>query len=251
MRVETRALLCAFFASASILLGQTASNPPAFTYEGATGPAHWGDLSPAYSACKTGKEQSPIDIRNAKSSQLPGLKFEYKPAPLRLINNGHTVQVNYPGGSFLTVDGEKYELKQFHFHHPSEERIDGRAYDMVIHMVHANSRGETAVVSVLVDKGPPDGSLQKIWATIPKTIGQEREIPGVTINAADLVPAIGEYFTYRGSLTTPPCSEGVTWFVLKTPITASANQIKVFKALFSPNARPIQPLGERIVTEGR
>src|SRR5262249_12420330 len=148
------------------------SGAPAFSYEGANGPSHWGDLSPQYSACKTGKEQSPIDIRNAKSEPLPPIRFDYKPVPLRLINNGHTVQVNYGPGSSITVGNERFELKQFHFHRPSEERIDGRAYDMVIHLVHANSRGETAVVSVLVQKGPANSMIEKVWTAIPKAAGE-------------------------------------------------------------------------------
>ena len=227
------------------------SSPPPFSYEGATGPAHWGDLSPDYATCKTGKEQSPIDIRNPQSAELPALHFAYKPVPVRLLNNGHTVQVNYSAGSFLTVGGERYELKQFHFHHPSEERINGRGFDMVIHLVHANSRGETAVVAVLVDKGKADQGIETIWAAIPKTAGEQREAAGVDINASDLLPSNLAYYTYKGSLTTPPCTEGVTWFVLKTPVQLSTGQIRSFSAVFPANARPVQPLGARVVSTDR
>src|SRR5579862_2579724 len=132
------AILCVGTAS---LFAQQASGQPAFAYEGASGPSHWGDLGPDYSVCKTGSEQSPVDIRNAKKAPLPPIRFDYNPAPLRLINNGHTVQFNYAAGSSINVDGERYELKQFHFHRPSEERIDGHAFDMVVHLVHTNQRG--------------------------------------------------------------------------------------------------------------
>lgn len=224
-----------------------AQAPPPFSYEGANGPSYWGDLSPAYSTCKAGKQQSPVDLGRAKRVALPALLFDYKPVPLRLINNGHTVQANYAAGNTLTVNGQRYELTQFHFHRPSEERIDGHAFDMVIHLVHANSRGETAVVSILIRRGAANGAIEKIFSAIPKTAGEEQEIPGVQVNASDLLPPNASYYTYRGSLTTPPCTEGVTWFILATPITASANQIHAFSLLFPPNARPLQPLGSRTV----
>lgn len=225
---------------------QTVTAPP-FSYEGATGPAYWGDLSPSYATCKTGKEQSPIDIRDARSSALPPLQFDYRAAPLRLVNNGHTVQVNYAAGSVLSVGGERYELKQFHFHHPSEERIHGRGSDMVIHLVHGNSRGQLAVVSILVEKGAANSTIGKIWPQIPKAAGPEREAAGVEINVRDLLPSNLSYYTYQGSLTTPPCTEGVTWFILKNPVTLSANQIRTFSQMFPSNARPVQPLGAREV----
>ncbi len=224
---------------------------PEWSYTGSDGPEHWGDLSPEYSACKAGKEQSPIDIRRAERADLPPILFDYRPATLRLVNNGHTAQVNYPAGSAITVGGERYELKQFHFHRPSEERIGGKAFDMVIHLVHSNAKGDLTVVAVLLKVGPPSPVISKIFAAIPKSVGQEREVPEIQIGAADLLPADRGYYTYRGSLTTPPCSEGVTWLVLKRPGTVSAAQIKAFAALFSPNARPIQRLSERMVNQSR
>jgi carbonic anhydrase len=244
--VRLLATLCLGTAS---LFAQHASGVPAFSYEGADGPSHWGDLSPDYSVCKTGREQSPVDIRNATKAPLPPIRFDYKSVPLRLINNGHTVQVNYAAGSSISVGGERYELKQFHFHRPGEERIDGRAFDMVIHLVHTNQRGEVAVVAVLLEKGAANAALQKIWAEMPKTPGQEHQVHGVLVSASDFLPSDPSYYTYKGSLTTPPCTESVAWFILKTPITVSAGQIQAFSAIFPPNARPMQSLGARIITQ--
>lgn len=235
----------------SVAVWAQGSTAPPFSYEGANGPAHWGDLSPQYSTCKTGKEQSPVDIRNAKSAALPPLHFDYKPVPLRLINNGHTVQADYAAGSFLSVGGDRYELRQVHFHHPSEERINGRAFDMVVHLVHANSQGATAVVSILIEPGAANSAIQKIFSAVPRVDGQDHEIPGVQINASDFLPANESYYTYRGSLTTPPCTEGVTWFILKTPVNASTEQIHVFSSMFPSNVRPLQPLGGRIISGSR
>jgi carbonic anhydrase len=222
-----------------------------WTYEGAEGPEHWGDLKTEYAVCKTGKEQSPIDIPDVTATKLPAIHFEYKSTPLRIINNGHTIQVNVAPGSFITVGGERYELKQFHFHHPSEERIEGESYDMVIHLVHANSQGRLAVVGVLMKKGNANGALAEIWRRMPRTEGKEREIAGVQFNPADLLPHTTTYYTYAGSLTTPPCTEGVKWFVLKTPVEISVEQIDTFARIYPDNARPIQPINGRVVKESQ
>jgi carbonic anhydrase len=218
-------------------------------YSGPDGPSHWGELSPEYSTCKMGREQSPINIGGGESTTLPPIRFDYKSVPLKLVNNGHTVQVNYATGSTITVGADQYELKQLHFHRPSEDKISGHTFDMEIHLVHANARGELAVIAVLVEKGAANKAIQNIWAAIPKGPGPEREIRGSQTNASDFLPANSAYFTYRGSLTTPPCTEGVTWFVLKTPITISAEQVKAFGAAFRPNARPVQSLGSRLVKQ--
>ncbi len=247
MRMNHISLATVLSLGTTFVFAQNASGPPAFAYKGADGPAHWGDLSPEYAVCRTGKQQSPIDIRNPRNAPLPPIRFDYKPVPLTLINNGHTLEVNYAAGSTINVGGEQYKLRRFHFHRPSEERIDGRFFDMVVHLVHTNDRGEIAVVAILMEKGAANTSIQKIWSAIPKTPGQERQVPGVQVSASDFLPPDSSYYTYKGSLTTPPCTEGVTWFLLKTPITASAEQIRAFAAIFSPNARPVQPLGARIV----
>jgi carbonic anhydrase len=218
-----------------------------WSYEGLTGPEHWGDLKPEYAACKAGQEQSPIDIRKDQAAKLPAIQFDYKDTPLDVLNTGHTIQVNDSAGSSITVGGERYQLRQFHFHHPSEEHIRGKAFDLVIHLVHANSNGDLAVVAVLAQIGAANDTFQKIEPSFPDTALDERKPPGVQVNASGFLPSKHSFFTFRGSLTTPPCTEGVTWFVLKTPITISGDQLKAFAALFPHNARPIQPLGARIV----
>ena len=221
-----------------------------WAYEGENGPAAWGDLEKEYATCKLGHRQSPIDITHPKRSHHgPALSFEYKPTPLKIINNGHSVQVNYVRGSFLTVGDKRYELKQFHFHHPSEERVDGKGYDMVAHLVHADSEGHLGVVAVLLQSGAESAAMKQLWANLPATEGEEQAVEGVEVNAADLLPAELSYYTFQGSLTTPPCSEGVTWFVLKTPSEVSAEQVKTFATLYPNDARLVQPTHGRRVIE--
>jgi carbonic anhydrase len=229
-----------------------------WTYEGATGAEHWGDLDPEYAACKAGKEQSPIDIRNAEKGELPVLRFEYKNGPLKyLINNGYTIRVNYhdaPGsGNFLIVGDKRYQLTQFHFHRPSEEYIHGKPYDMEIHLMHQASDGKVAGVTVLLRAGSANATIQKIWDHMPKTEGKEEaeEIAGVQVNPAALLPHDTAYYMYTGSLTAPPCSEGVTWFVLKNPVEISAEEIDAFAKLYPHDVRPLQPLNGRVVKESQ
>lgn len=224
-----------------------------WSYSGARGPAHWAALDPEYAAC-AGKEQSPIDIRSAQSANLPALRFEFKPGPLRIINNGYTaVRVNYsPGnGNLLLVGGERYELTQFHFHHPSEERIHGKQYDMVIHYMFQAGDGKIAGVAVLVNAGRAGARVQslvaQLWKYMPKAAGKSHTIPGVEINPAGLLPRDTAYYTYMGSISAPPCTEGVKWFVLKTPINISPEQISAFAKLYPHDARPVQPLNGRVV----
>ncbi|HEY2547795.1 MAG TPA: carbonic anhydrase family protein [Candidatus Acidoferrum sp.] len=222
---------------------------PEFSYSGANGPKAWGNLTRAYYSCKYGHMQSPINIWGASREVLPAIQFEYKDTPLRIIDNGHTIQVNYPLGSWITVGETRYELRQFHFHHPSEEHINGEAYDMTLHLVHQNSEGQLAVVAVLLRHGTPNATIQKIWDNLPRIRGKEQEISSVTINAAALLPQTTGYYTYRGSLTTPPCTEGVTWFVLKTPAEISSGQVTAFAKVYPHNARPIQPKGLRVISQ--
>ncbi|MGC1492039.1 MAG: carbonic anhydrase family protein [Candidatus Acidiferrum sp.] len=223
-----------------------------WSYEGADGPEHWGDLDPAYAACRDGKEQSPIDIRNAQKAELPALRFEYKSGPVMMINNGYTaVRVNYaPGnGNFLFVGDKRYELVQFHFHRPSEEQINGKPYDMVIHLMHKGSDGKVAAVAVLLKEGSANATIRELWKYMPETAGKEHEIPGVEINPAGLLPHSTSYSRYEGSVTAPPCTEGVTWFVMKTPMSVSSAEINAFAKLYPHDVRPPQPLNARVVVE--
>lgn len=220
-----------------------------WSYTGETGPPHWASLEPDYASCGLGKEQSPINIETAKvrREQLPGLIFNYKRFPLHIIDNGHTIQVNVPPGSTLSVQGHAYELVQFHFHHPSEEMIDGKLSQMVAHLVHRDAKGQLAVVAVLVHLGAENPLLGTLWQNIPHEKGHEASPAGVVIDAANLLPTGRGYFSYSGSLTTPPCTEGVRWFLLKSPTTSSANQIAIFSKLYGANARQVQPLNGRVV----
>ncbi len=226
-----------------------------WSYQGADGPDHWASLDPEYAACN-GKEQSPIDIQSAQKADLPALRFEYHSGPLQyLINNGYTIRVNYhdaPGsGNFLTVDGKRYQLTQFHFHHPSEEYIHGKPSDMVAHLMHQAADGTVAGVAVLIRTGSANPTVERIWAHMPTAKSGEEQIPGVSVDPAGLLPRYLAYLTYRGSITAPPCTEGVTWFVLKTPVELSADEIRAFAALYPHDVRPIQPLNGRIVEESR
>lgn len=227
-----------------------------WTYEGEVGAAHWGDLDPDYAACKAGREQSPIDIQAAEKADMPFLQFEYKSGPLQyLINNGYTIRVNYhdaPGsGNFLMVGDKRYQLTQFHFHHPSEEYIHGKPYDMVLHLMHQASDGKVVGVAVLLQQGRLNPTIQQIWEHMPTRKGDEVEIPGIEVNPGDLLPSDVGYYMYMGSLTAPPCTEGVTWLVLKTPVDISAEQVNAFAKLYPHDVRPIQPLNGRIVKESQ
>jgi carbonic anhydrase len=224
-----------------------------WTYQGERGNDHWSELDPQYAGCK-GDAQSPIDIRHPVKEDLPALRFEYSKAPVDyVINNGHTIRVNYgaPGsGDYLIVGDKRYQLTQFHFHHPSEERVGGKAYEMVVHLMHQAQDGEVAGVAVFVTVGRANPAVQQIWDRMPSTEGQKRAI-GLTVNPADFLPRRAGYYAYTGSQTAPPCNEGVKWFVLKTPIELSAQQIAAFAELYPDDARPPQPLNGRIVTESR
>ncbi len=216
----------------------------------------WGDLDPAYAACKAGREQSPIDIRRTESADLPSLRFEYHPGPLEyLINNGYTIRVNYhdaPGsGNFLVVGDTRYRLTQFHFHRPSEESIHSRPYAMEVHLMHESSDGKIAGVTVLLRAGSPNSTIRQIWDHMPLTKGPEQSIPAVLINPAGLLPRNLAYDRYMGSLTAPPCTEGVTWFVLRTPVDISPAQIAAFARLYPHDVRPLQPLNGRIIQSSR
>jgi carbonic anhydrase len=225
-----------------------------WSYEGERGPEHWGALDPAYATCRDGKEQSPIDIRDAKKAALPALRFEYRSGPLKIINNGYTaVRVNYSrgNGNLMIVGDQRYELTQFHFHRPSEETIRGKAYDMVEHFMLQANDGKVAGVAVFLKAGRPNATIQRLWEHMPVTEGKEQEISGVEMNPAGLLPRDAGYYRYEGSVTAPPCTEGVTWFVLKTPVEISPEQISAFATLYPHDVRPVQPLNGRVVQESQ
>ena len=216
-----------------------------WSYAGAEGPEHWGDLSPDYAACKAGRMQSPIDIAvgaTGLSVATSGNDYAYQASPLSILHNGHTVQLNYAPGSSMSVEGETYDLLQFHFHAPSEHTVDGKPYPMEAHFVHKDSHGGLAVIGVLIE-----AALAEAWAHLPAHETPEQMIADVSVNASAILPSDGRYHHYKGSLTTPPCSEGVRWFVLTKAISMSAEQIKKFEDAAGPNARPVQPLNARLL----
>ena len=241
----------ALFVAATLCCGYPArADGEHWSYQGHGGPAKWAELDHEFAACKLGKTQSPIDIRGAKAADLPAIQFNYKPSPLKLIDNGHTIQVNYAPGSWLDVGGAHYELVQFHFHKPSEEKIDGKSHAMVAHLVHKGADGKLAVVAVMLDKGGANRTIDTIWANLPKEKEKETAVD-VTVDAAALLPRDKGYYTFQGSLTTPPCSEGVRWFVLKTPMKITESEIMAFGKLYPMNARPTQPLNGRAIEATR
>jgi carbonic anhydrase len=226
------------------------SNAPHWSYEGADGPEHWGDLSPDFATCKTGQRQSPINIVGSQSADLAPIHFDYKLAPLKIINNGHTIQINYEPGSSITVNGTALPLVQFHFHHVSENEIDGKKYDLELHFVHMDTAaGRAAVVAVFIKSGAENAVLRDLWSHIPHETGKEVELKKVMINPADLLPADRNYYVFDGSLTIPGCKEGIKWYVMKTPIEASPSQIATFAKYYPVNARPIQPTNGREIRD--
>ena len=196
--------------------------------------------------CEVGTDQSPIDIDNAVDGSPANIIFNYSSVPLVVVNNGHTIQVNYETGSTVSINGEEYQLLQFHFHTPSEHTMAGKAYGLELHLVHRNKKGQLAVVGVMMEKGQANSLIDTIWKNIPEEKGIN-EVKGLTINAADLLPSSKTYFSYAGSLTTPPCSENVKWNVLAETISVSQEQIAAFEQLYQVNARPIQPMNGRII----
>ena len=223
-----------------------------WSYSGNEGPSHWAKLEANNAACAA-KSQSPIEIlsHDARATELPALRFDYRPVPLRIVDNGHTIQVNYDPGSSLTVGGKRYELVQFHFHRPSEEVVDGRRFAMVAHLVHRDPQGHLAVVAVPLKAGQENYLVKTLWHNLPKVKEKEMARKDVTINAASLLPATLGYYAYSGSLTTPPCSEGVRWLVLKTPSPVSNGEVEIFAARYPNNARPIQPRNGRQVLSSK
>jgi carbonic anhydrase len=219
-------------------------------YEGEAGPEHWGELSDMFALCATGKEQSPIDLTTANPSMMDiaDAELSYAPSALNILHNGHTVQVNYDKGSYLTLNGTRYELLQFHFHTPSEHAMNGELAGMEIHFVHRSMESE-GMLGVLVYESEEDNpAFTAVWENLP-THEREEQTFAATINAADMVPGDHRVYQYMGSLTTPPCSQGVSWNVLSEPITLSRIQLDTLHAILGNNNRPVQPLFERQVVQ--
>jgi carbonic anhydrase len=221
-----------------------------WSYDGEGRPDNWAKIDPKNTVCGSGQRQSPIDIREGIKVDLEPIQFDYRPSTFRINDNGHTVQVDV-GDSRLTLTGKTYELVQFHFHRPSEEKINGRRFDMVAHLVHKADDGALAVVAVLLERGQENAFIQTLWNNLPLEQKTPVSPPSLVIDPLALLPAGRDYYTYMGSLTTPPCSEGVLWMVMKQPVQVSADQIAIFSRLYPNNARPIQPSAGRLIKEGR
>jgi carbonic anhydrase len=216
-------------------------------YSGEAGPENWSKIDPKFAMCALGRNQSPIDLRGFVESELKSLKFAYKAGAADIVNNGHTVQVDYAPGSSLTADGRTFELKQFHFHAPSENKVGGKQFPLEGHLVHADKDGNLAVVAVMFQAGAANPLLAKLWEKMPAKAGEKSALPA-GLSVSQLLPADRAYYRFNGSLTTPPCSEGVWWFVMKNPASASKAQVEQFaKTLGFANNRPIQPVNARPV----
>ena len=219
-----------------------------WSYSGETGPKYWSELTPENQTCKSGKNQSPIDLRDkgaVGTNGLASLDVAYRDVPLKVINNGHTIQVNYPLGSYIKVGGHRYELLQFHFHTPSEHMKEGFNYPMEVHLVHKDGDGNLAVIGIIFQEGEENEALDQLLPYLPKQVGKQMIHRGESLNPRYFFPGNQEFYKYSGSLTTPPCSEGVYWMVFKHTIEASFEQIKQMNELMGENSRPVQPQNAR------
>lgn len=226
---------------------------PHWGYEGKNdGPNQWSKLKSDWAVCAEGKRQSPIDIRGTIPADLEPIKFDYKAVPLSLIDNGHTVQVNAIGSGNISIGGESFELVQFHFHHPSEEKFNGKSFDMVVHLVHKSATGKLAVVAIPLQGSKKENKLLRVlWSNLPLEQMKPTTPADLTIDPSLLLPKQRGYYTYMGSLTTPPCTEGVLWLVLNTPLAVSHEQISSFSKIYKMNARSVQASNNRVIKGSR
>jgi len=233
------ALLFVFAITTGLGCAQTTAH---WDYYGKTGPLGWGRLDPAYRLCSQGKEQSPIDIRGAKLNKaLQPIEFHYMAASVELENTGNTVRVNVKPGSYIIANGVRYDLQQFHFHHPAEEAVNGKLTDMDVHLVHKSADGKLAVVAVRLseERGDPNATLATLWQHLPAEAGKTDKVTDM-INPGGLLPGDRGFWTYMGSLTAPPCTEGVRWFIFEQPVNISRAQLQAFGRLYKINSRPLQ-----------
>jgi carbonic anhydrase len=238
-----------FLVSALATLGLHSAHAQHWGYSGEAGPEHWSKLDPEYTICGMGRNQSPIDLTEFVEADLGPLNLSYKPGAADIVNNGHSVQIGYAPGSSLTVDGHAFELKQFHFHAPSENHINGKSFPLEAHLVHEDEAGNLAVLAVLYREGSANPLISGLWGAVPAGEGETASLPA-GLNVTELLPEDRDYYRFNGSLTTPPCSEGVWWLVMKDQPTVSKGQIEQFsKTLGFANNRPIQPAYGRPVLQ--
>ncbi len=222
-------------------------------YEGSTGPQTWAKLSPDFNLCAQGTRQSPIAIDETNTLQGPAepLQIHYQPSSAMVLNNGRTIQVDVVGDNTLTVRGATYKLYQMVFHHPSEERVNGKVFAMVVHLMHRDVDGQVAVIAVLLDPGQANTLINKVWTYMPLDAGDRVRMPAGLLDLNELLPQDMRYYQFMGSLTTPPCAENVLWMVLKQPVQISPEQLRLFSQLYPANARPVQPLNGRVVRDAQ
>jgi carbonic anhydrase len=252
LRVIGFAVLAASLSFAPSASAQAAAassdNASHWSYAGKGGPANWGRLDKSYTACSLGKDQSPIDIRGARyDKSLKPIEFHYMAVEAEVVNNGHTVQVNLPAGSYVLVDGHRYDLVEYHFHHPSEEAVKGKLSDMDVHLVHRDAEGKLLVIAIRLNEGRANAAIAALWAAMPVKAGDRKKTTDY-VNPAGLLPADRNYWSYEGSLTTPPCTEGVRWLVFEQEVELDRTQLRNFGALYPHNARPIQTPREHKIT---
>ena len=230
-------------------------------YKGEVGPYYWGDIKPEYRLCKTGSQQSPIDIRTPHKTQLPRIIHDYKPSVISMINNGNTVQYNYSPGqskdhkgrnamvkpSTVNIKGKKYKLMQFHFHSPSEHHVTGKSYPMEVQLLHQDKQGKIMIIGVFLTLGKKNQFLQTLWTHLPKEVEAKTQIPHAYVNIEGLLPKNRHYYNYMGSLSEPPCTEQVVWNIYAEPVEISQEQLDRFRSLYKGNARPIQARNERYI----
>lgn len=244
MKNITSILALAVLATLSVS-ASAASKSARWGYQDAAGPENWGKLAPEYRACGEGKNQSPLNITGLIDADLEPIGFNYIGEATEILNNGHSVQASFPAGGTITVDKVAFELKQVHFHTPSENQFDGKPYAMEAHFVHADKDGHLAVVAVMMEEGEANPALAKLWAQMPEKAGNKLALEA-KLNPAELLPEDRDYYRYNGSLTTPPCTEGVRWLVMKNPVPVSKEQVEAFAHLMHhPNNRPVQPVNAR------
>ncbi|QPC43734.1 carbonic anhydrase family protein [Kaustia mangrovi] len=241
------ALVLSVAATAAPGLSMPASGKTSWDYAGQNGPTRWSELDPAFETCGRGRTQSPVDIADRVTRGGTPLEIDYKPTPQRIVNNGHTIQLDYAPGSTLSVAGRTFHLLQVHFHSPSEHEIAGERYPMEVHFVNRAADGTLAVLAVLVERGEANPTFARILDDAPGKGEVRVARNGATIDASGLLPKVTGHYTLIGSLTTPPCTEGVAWYILEHPVAFSSDQIEAFRTFYPNNARPLQPLNGRTV----
>lgn len=229
-----------------------AKPPTAWSYEGKLGPDRWAKLDSDYALCSNGRRQSPIDVRSPIRGDLPPPRIAYQPVPLQLLDDGHGIEANGQGGGTLTVDGEEFELQAVRFRHPAEEMVGGKRAAMSLQFEHRAKSGRVAIMAVPVQPGKEaHRTIRTLWTDLPLEQGRPAIPAGIKFDPGQLLPAKRDYITYSGSLTRPPCTEGVLWLIMKQPVLFSREQIEDFAKIYKHNVRTVQPTHGRVIKESR